>query len=255
MSSEVLYTPRTHTAERQFPEIRNRSNDSLIECQKRESNPRCTTRPHLFGHVDQQRRLGKSPRASVRQRRRALHIGAGRTEDARRLLRTVVIATELLNARSARKRFGTIVVAAKSFHSANRRHRFGAIVVAAAIANAVRDANAMQDFMTEVGPGQLRWHHENREQHCGELEVFDHTILLWVAQPRELQKTDSRDLSAPLSTDSIASLTGLFWHRWQFFDAGGRNIPGGCGKSWSSRQHVEPDLPTASQSSVNLNQR
>jgi len=103
---------------------------------------------------------------SVRERRRTLQIGAGRAEDAGRFLRTVVVATELLDARSAREGFGAVVIAAILSHSTRRRHWLGAIVIAAAFANAVRYANAVQYLVTEVGPHQLRWRHEDREQHC-----------------------------------------------------------------------------------------
>jgi hypothetical protein len=113
------------------------------------------TRPLLFGHGNRQRRLVTSSVTGER-RRRALQIGAGRAEDARKRLATIVVATKLLDVHCARERFGTKIIAAKSLNAANWRQRFGTIVVTTSLANAVWNINPVQELVTEIGRGQWR---------------------------------------------------------------------------------------------------
>ena len=152
-SPEVLYILLTHAAESYSPKYGHRSENSLIECQMWESNPQCATRPHLFDHTDQRRRLGKSPLTSVRQRRRALQIGARRAENARKSLGTIVVATKPFDVHRAWERFATIVVTAKSFCSANQRQRLGAVIITAAFANAVWNRSPVQEVVAECARG------------------------------------------------------------------------------------------------------
>ena len=78
-----------------------------------------------------------------------LQTNLGRTEDARRLFRTVIIATEVLDARNTRKWFCAIVVATKHLYAACWRQRLGAIVVAAALANTIRNINPVQEVVAD----------------------------------------------------------------------------------------------------------